>query len=304
MNDAACPNCGSPVVRRYCAVCGQRQGEELIPSLRGWLREAADDLFLVEARLPKTVRALFWPPGQLTREWWEGRRASYVTPLRLYLLFAIPFFFALAARSAGSDLRDAGLLEDVVGGSYIVTQNPSAEGDPPLPPLPADLRSDSAAWEEWRTESRRRRARNDSLNAVIDQRIESGIGRMYDLLPIAVGITMVPFLALLLRLIAREHGFVANLVLSLHLHAVLYALIGLGWLLGLGWFVGAGAITGLVGGTAYMGAALHRITGEPIRWVVAQCLITLIVYPLGFILLFLGLVMGVGTFFPGWAFGV
>jgi len=97
---------------------------------------------------------------------------------------------------------------------------------------------------------------------------------MYDVLPVAVDITMVPFLALLLGLATREKGrFVANLVLSLHIHAVAYSFAGIGRLFG------AGTITGVVGGTVYMGAALRRITAESIRSVLAPCLLVLLAYP-------------------------
>ena len=39
----------------------------MIPTLGSWLREAADDLILVEARLPRTLRALYQYPPRMWR---------------------------------------------------------------------------------------------------------------------------------------------------------------------------------------------------------------------------------------------
>ena len=51
-----------------------------------------EELFFVEAKLPRTLRRLVWRPGDLTVEWNRGRRAAYVQPFRLYLGTALLFF--------------------------------------------------------------------------------------------------------------------------------------------------------------------------------------------------------------------
>ena len=53
-------------------------------------------MLLVEGRLPQTLATLAIP-GKLTQEWLGGRRSRFVSPLRLYLLTAIPFFFELGS---------------------------------------------------------------------------------------------------------------------------------------------------------------------------------------------------------------
>ena len=40
----------------------------------------------------RTVRWLLTRPGFLTREYFQGRRARYVSPIRLYLIFSVIFF--------------------------------------------------------------------------------------------------------------------------------------------------------------------------------------------------------------------
>jgi len=86
----ACPNCGSTSVGRFCAECGQERREGR-PTVLRWLRELLDELTL-DARLPRTLVLLVTRPGFLTQEWREGRRARYVSPLRLYLLASVFFF--------------------------------------------------------------------------------------------------------------------------------------------------------------------------------------------------------------------
>ena len=88
-----CPNCGVAGAARFCSACGQERGN-LFPSIGSWFRELLSESFAIEGKLPRTVRALVWPPGQLTREWYDGRRARYVSPLRLYLSAGLLFFFS------------------------------------------------------------------------------------------------------------------------------------------------------------------------------------------------------------------
>jgi hypothetical protein len=65
------------------------------------VRELAIDAFWElsgwDGRFALTVRALLSRPGKLTREFLEGRRARYVSPLRLYLMASLAYFLIAAA---------------------------------------------------------------------------------------------------------------------------------------------------------------------------------------------------------------
>ena len=50
-----------------------------------------------DGRFASTVRALFRHPGLLTREFLEGRRARFISPLRLYLMASLVYFLVAAA---------------------------------------------------------------------------------------------------------------------------------------------------------------------------------------------------------------
>jgi hypothetical protein len=114
MTPRACPNCGAAGAVVYCPHCGQQRRAQAY-SLRDWAGAAIDDLFLVNRRLPHTLRLLFTRPGQLTREWSNGRRARYIAPLRLYLLSAF-LFFSAAALVTSDGGAVAGFLEGMGAG--------------------------------------------------------------------------------------------------------------------------------------------------------------------------------------------
>jgi hypothetical protein len=85
----------------FCAHCGQK-AKPLDPTLRELARDVAGELTDVDSKLLRSVRYLFTRPGFLSREHAEGRRASYVSPVRLYLVFSV-LFFAAASLVAGRE---------------------------------------------------------------------------------------------------------------------------------------------------------------------------------------------------------
>jgi hypothetical protein len=87
----ACENCGTPVAERYCGSCGQRR-EPAVHSLWHFSQVAAEDLTHADSRLWRTLGALLFRPGFLTREFLDGRRARYLPPVRLYLVLSVVFF--------------------------------------------------------------------------------------------------------------------------------------------------------------------------------------------------------------------
>ena len=91
---ANCHNCGAAVEYHYCAVCGQ-ETKLHVPSASEFIHEFVGHYVALEGRLWKTLAALLFRPGFLTREYIEGRRVRYVEPLRVYLTFSIIFFALL-----------------------------------------------------------------------------------------------------------------------------------------------------------------------------------------------------------------
>lgn len=90
----ACRNCGATVSGEYCAACGQETRLRL-PTARVFLREATGRYVSLDGRLWRTLAALLFRPGFLTREYLEGRRRRYVRPARLFLMLSLAVFAAI-----------------------------------------------------------------------------------------------------------------------------------------------------------------------------------------------------------------
>ncbi len=93
---AHCENCGASVPGRFCGNCGQRV-EPPIHSVWHFSQVAAEDVTHADSRLWRTLWALIFRPGFLTREFLDGRRARYLPPVRLYLVLSVVFFVWFAA---------------------------------------------------------------------------------------------------------------------------------------------------------------------------------------------------------------
>ncbi|MFQ5608877.1 MAG: DUF3667 domain-containing protein, partial [Woeseiaceae bacterium] len=86
-----CLNCGAMLAGQYCGQCGQRATSRLI-SVWELLRDAFGDLLELDSRLWRTLTPLLLRPGQLTKDYLEGRRARYMPPFRMYLVLSLIFF--------------------------------------------------------------------------------------------------------------------------------------------------------------------------------------------------------------------
>src|ERR1051325_3297322 len=93
---AQCLNCGARLTGPFCAECGQRDIPPY-PSVRDLAVDAVAEFSGWDGRLLNTVRALVLRPGLLTHEFLEGRRARYISPLRLYLSARVIYFLLAAA---------------------------------------------------------------------------------------------------------------------------------------------------------------------------------------------------------------
>lgn len=89
-----CSDCGAETRGNFCANCGQpthvhrtllHLGEELLHGVMHF-----------DARIWRTLPLLWLNPGRLTREWVEGRRTRYVSPLAMFLFTLFVMFFALS----------------------------------------------------------------------------------------------------------------------------------------------------------------------------------------------------------------
>ena len=80
-----CLNCGADRVGPYCHACGQGEVNPDAP-VSALVRDGVQDALSWDHRAVRTLRVLLAEPGALARAWAAGWRASFVTPLRLFLM--------------------------------------------------------------------------------------------------------------------------------------------------------------------------------------------------------------------------
>ncbi|MBY0572739.1 MAG: DUF3667 domain-containing protein [Undibacterium sp.] len=94
---STCANCAAPLSGRFCQACGQNA--HIHRSLLHMFEEMMHGLFHFETKAWRTIPALIFKPGQLTRQYIEGKRTSFVSPLALFffLIFLMFFVFSLTS---------------------------------------------------------------------------------------------------------------------------------------------------------------------------------------------------------------
>ena len=93
---SACSNCSEDLPEKadFCPACGQ----SIKVIARPWgevFGELLTELFDFDGRMILSVRYLLTRPGFLSFEYINGRRLSYTSPIRLYLVISLVFFFVL-----------------------------------------------------------------------------------------------------------------------------------------------------------------------------------------------------------------
>jgi hypothetical protein len=226
-----CLNCGHAVSSRFCSECGQENTDYHV-SIGRLVGDLFEELFQLESRLWRSLWTLFRRPGLLTREYNVGRRVSYTTPLRLYLIASVTYFF--------------------VGSVMPHRSEATIKFDPPTPTDAQDIEKAPPMLRGYL--HRAMDAKNDPKAA--GRRVQQALNEWGP--RIAAG--LVPFFAFLTWILFRRPKlfFVEHLVFALHLHATAFLLMTVGDLLR--WWP-VGAVTG-VAIPVLMFLAMRRVFGQ------------------------------------------
>jgi hypothetical protein len=103
-HETLCLNCGALLDGPYCKVCGQRG--HVHRTLGAFFHDLLHGVLHFEGKIWRTLPLLVWQPGKLTREYIDGRRASYVSPIALFLFVVFLTFAAISATGQGIDFGD------------------------------------------------------------------------------------------------------------------------------------------------------------------------------------------------------
>lgn len=89
-----CANCNTGLQGAFCHACGQ--AAHIHRSLLHLVEELLHGLFHFETKAWRTIPKLIWSPGKLTRDYIDGQRTRYVSPLALFLFLIFVMFFVFS----------------------------------------------------------------------------------------------------------------------------------------------------------------------------------------------------------------
>ncbi len=98
---ARCLNCGTGLVGSHCHRCGQKA--DVHRSFGAIGHDLVHAIFHFEGKLWNTLPLLSWRPGDLTRRYIHGERASFISPLALFLFAVFLTYAVLAMVGSGGD---------------------------------------------------------------------------------------------------------------------------------------------------------------------------------------------------------
>ena len=200
-----CLNCGAALHGAFCAACGQRS-VPADPTVADVAGEAWHELSGYDGRIAETFRKLL-RPGMLTLAYLEGRRARYLSPVRLYLTVSVLYFLVSAAAPPSTRMPDG---VDGPGGLRIQLN---------------DRQGGIEMTAEERAEMLRNIDRAPSyLRPVLRAVAEDPAtfrARIFTVMP-RVFFGMLPVFAAIVALFYRNRNFPTALVFAAHLHAFAY----------------------------------------------------------------------------------
>jgi Protein of unknown function (DUF3667) len=201
-----CRNCGSGALGKYCPACGQETTLHP-PTVLGFIHEFFDHYVSLEGKIWRTFGRLLFSPGNLTHEYFAGRRRRYVLPLRLYLTCSIVFFLLIKVFLSFNSLGNSIELNIIDKPALVMSDVSDC-------PFPAKFCQD--LYEQYH-----KLYANMSNPEMAKEMLKRTIGAV----PYAM-FFLLPIFACLLALIYfnRRMFLGEHLVFSLHVHAFLFLL--------------------------------------------------------------------------------
>lgn len=215
-----CLNCGEPLHGAFCSACGQRVLPPR-PSLRELLGEAFAEFSGWDGKLANTLRLLITRPGQLTVDFLDGRRARFITPLRLYLSVSVVYFLLNAAAPTGTASAKLARISNASAPSATHTAN-------------INIGAGARMGDELSAEDREQilasvanapRVLRPALRRLATD--PAGFRKDFSEVSPRLFFALLPVFAVILALFYRERGFVEHLYFTIHLQTFFFIALGL-----------------------------------------------------------------------------
>jgi hypothetical protein len=269
-----CPNCDAVAEGPYCSQCGQKQREPRGP-LWGLFREFFGTVFNYDARFLKSLRILLIKPGQLTKLYLDGKRASLLPPVRLYLVLSLVLFLVIEIPVPDASRSNVYVGDQLVGREVA---------DPTLKEISITTTSGIGSM-PWLVESLE--AKEEQLRRMDPQRLLDEIFRGLESSLSKALILFIPLLAFLLKIlyIDQKRLYYDHVIFALHFQSFLFLLISISWCLS---WIDPMAFLALLLTPIYLGLALRRVYQQGWLWTLPKLAVLLMSY-----IFILGTVLGV-----------
>ena len=292
---SSCRNCGATADGNYCPNCGQETGLAL-PTARALLREAAGRYVALDGRMWRTLVALLFRPGFLTREYFAGRRRRYIRPARLFLVLSIALFALLRFEGKAPQILDS----DVSAANRAEFAREINEGGHSGFSLDEDLNvhlgggtqlyAFSSPWLaplRERAQLFNRLPRQEKADQVFAGVMRYGPYAAFALLPLFALLMGLAYLGRTRRYPERPQRYAAHLVFGAHNHAFLFLVVALFVLLPEGLTRGILAVWAIV----YLLLSMRNVYGGRWSGVLVRAAIIFVLYFAFFAVVVLGLVV-------------
>jgi hypothetical protein len=100
-----CKNCGNHFTGFYCNLCGQKIILPQDRSFRKFLGSIFRAFTLADSKFLRTLWLIIRKPGFLSREFAEGRRVNYLTPLSVFFVLNLVYFLFPLIQLFNASLR-------------------------------------------------------------------------------------------------------------------------------------------------------------------------------------------------------
>lgn len=98
-HETNCLNCGTGLIGDHCHACGQHA--HVHRTLTAFFHDFLHGVLHFEGKIWRTLPLLAWKPGELTRRYVDGQRASFISPIALFL-FCVFLMFAAVSLFGGT----------------------------------------------------------------------------------------------------------------------------------------------------------------------------------------------------------
>lgn len=125
-----CLNCSHPLDRsdRFCPNCSQLNSTKKI-TFKDLISEFFANVISYDSRFRKTLSILIFKPGNISKEYVQGRRLTYTNPFRFLLSLAIVYFIMISFSSDLSELDRIGNTNETNSIKFNEFSNLAAEGN-------------------------------------------------------------------------------------------------------------------------------------------------------------------------------